>query len=422
MFTKNIFNQKDGIADLVGNILEADYKNKVEELKGDQHKIDKNKNNKIDAHDFKILRGEKTMQKEASATPHYTDDSGNQYHYGASGYVSVKNKSGIDQGQRHLNEMSAVHKKNYEKVHGMAWNQKNEQVELDEGIFDAFKKGFKEGQTKTLAAKAKEHGLSDTEHKRAMDIHQKDGMIASLQYIKSKSRLTKEEQLDELSKSTLGSYIKKRSANLAKKAEKSTYTATDSDRVKKLGWEKDADDMKHDAQKIHSTAMKHRQNINKAVGKLTREEVEDFMQTEEYEKLDELSKSTLASYVSKRLNDVGQKSAEVGIHSALRDRYGVSDGHTAGYHGGKSRKAADVVTKHQQNIGKAVDRLTKEEDEGVAEEAEQVDERTLTKGETTEKERIVKGMKKSLAGFKSRYGDKAKSVMYATATARAKKD
>ena len=29
-----------------------------EELKGNQHKIDKNKNNKIDAHDFKLLRKE----------------------------------------------------------------------------------------------------------------------------------------------------------------------------------------------------------------------------------------------------------------------------------------------------------------------------------------------------------------------------
>ena len=27
-----------------------------EELSGDQHKIDANKNNKIDAHDFKLLR------------------------------------------------------------------------------------------------------------------------------------------------------------------------------------------------------------------------------------------------------------------------------------------------------------------------------------------------------------------------------
>jgi hypothetical protein len=58
----------------------------------------------------------------------------------------------------------------------------------------------------------------------------------------------------------------------------------------------------------------------------------------------------------------------------------------------------------------------------VKEEAEQVNERELSKGETAEKERIVKGMKKSLAGFKSRYGDKAKSVMYATATKQAKKD
>jgi hypothetical protein len=62
-----------------------------------------------------------------------------------------------------------------------------------------------------------------------------------------------------------------------------------------------------------------------------------------------------------------------------------------------------------------LDRLAKED-------VEQVDERELSKGETAEKERIVKGMKKSLAGFKARYGDKAKSVMYATATKQAKKD
>jgi hypothetical protein len=60
--------------------------------------------------------------------------------------------------------------------------------------------------------------------------------------------------------------------------------------------------------------------------------------------------------------------------------------------------------------------------DNVKEEAEQVDERELSKGETAEKERIVKGMKKSLSGFKARYGKDAKSVMYATATKAAKKD
>ena len=51
-----------------------------------------------------------------------------------------------------------------------------------------------------------------------------------------------------------------------------------------------------------------------------------------------------------------------------------------------------------------------------------IDERELSAGETKKKEHIVKSMKKNLSGFKSRYGDKAKSVMYATATKQAKKE
>ena len=40
--------------------------------------------------------------------------------------------------------------------------------------------------------------------------------------------------------------------------------------------------------------------------------------------------------------------------------------------------------------------------------------------EEKEKERVVKGMKKSFKGFRDRYGPDAKSVMYATATKKAK--
>ena len=53
---------------------------------------------------------------------------------------------------------------------------------------------------------------------------------------------------------------------------------------------------------------------------------------------------------------------------------------------------------------------------------ESLDERHLTAAETEKKEDTVKSMKKNLSGFKARYGDKAKSVMYATATKQAKKD
>ena len=51
---------------------------------------------------------------------------------------------------------------------------------------------------------------------------------------------------------------------------------------------------------------------------------------------------------------------------------------------------------------------------------ETIEERTLTEPETKKKEEVVKSMKKGISGFKARYGDDAKSVMYATATARAK--
>ena len=49
-------------------------------------------------------------------------------------------------------------------------------------------------------------------------------------------------------------------------------------------------------------------------------------------------------------------------------------------------------------------------------------ERALTQDEKDEKEKNVKGMKKSFSDFKKRYGDDAKSVMYATATKMAKED
>jgi hypothetical protein len=49
-----------------------------------------------------------------------------------------------------------------------------------------------------------------------------------------------------------------------------------------------------------------------------------------------------------------------------------------------------------------------------------LEERHLTEPEMKEKERLVKSMKKGISGFKERYGSRAKEVMYATATARAK--
>jgi Mg-chelatase subunit ChlI len=42
---------------------------KSEELKGNQHKIDANKNGKIDGHDFKLLRGKKKVEESSDLKP-----------------------------------------------------------------------------------------------------------------------------------------------------------------------------------------------------------------------------------------------------------------------------------------------------------------------------------------------------------------
>ena len=51
-----------------------------------------------------------------------------------------------------------------------------------------------------------------------------------------------------------------------------------------------------------------------------------------------------------------------------------------------------------------------------------IEERQMTEPEMKKKEQIVKSMKKGMKGFKERYGERAKEVMYATATKQAMKD
>lgn len=119
----------------------------------------------------------------------------------------------------------------------------------------------------------------------------------------------------------------------------------------------------------------------------TRRPVKDEpLKKEEVEQIDELKKTTVKSYLSKKMASLT----------------------------GKNPK------KDQESMMRAHHRVT-----GVkptSEEVEQIDERKMTKGETSERERIVKGMKKNLSGFKARYGEKAKNVMYATATKQAMKE
>lgn len=110
---------------------------------------------------------------------------------------------------------------------------------------------------------------------------------------------------------------------------------------------------------------------------------------EEVEQIDELKKSTVQSYINKKMDPAVTKKSK-GVKQDIRS----------------------LVRAHSRMAGV----------KQTSEEVESVQEREMSPGETAERERIVKGMKKNLKGFKARYGDRAKSVMYATATKSAMKE
>lgn len=275
MFNKNVFTQTDVVADLIKGINEADYKAKMEALKGNQHKIDKNKNNKVDADDFKILRGEKKVNEEQVEEA-----------------TSVKIPTST--GTRVLGHRYG----NAAKTHR-------------DSMADPF-------------AVVKGPGQKDIE-----DLEKKK---------------VKKEEIDpkKVTTDTLAGVVKGKTANPFAPKKVMIDVAGNVN-------EEELDEASFDP-------LKHVKNPSPAV-KAAAKDVKR------------------GSYADR---------------AALMKAGGVKDD-----------RGPRGVTQ---------------------EEVEELDERELSKGETAEKERIVKGMKKSLAGFKSRYGDKAKSVMYATATKQAKKD
>jgi hypothetical protein len=141
--------------------------------------------------------------------------------------------------------------------------------------------------------------------------------------MKAKKDVQKEEveELDELKKSTLGSYVKKASSDMANNA----YNLGARDPLKEPGsWTK---------------AFKRKAGIEKATDKMTKEEVEE---------LDELKKSTMASYAKKASADHGEQIAR---------GYGE-------YEYGDPRKGDKAFTKadkRKAGVEKAINKLAKEE-------------------------------------------------------------
>jgi hypothetical protein len=361
MFTKNVFTQKDPIADLVKPMLEAQTKTKMEELKGNQAVLDKNKNNKLDADDFKILRGEKKAVKEENV------EESSPFDWKKPREPEVNGGAGVKKGRAYggaaqkskPEQDDADEKKKTQKEEV----ESKEKEEKDDIPFDGPYK-------KKDSAKAGKHGAgySTARHLAQM------GMKKAL----------KKEDVEDLDEASYSAKAARAGEDIGKPGKMFNKIAKG-------------------AAARYGSMERGKKVAGAVLAKLRKEEIEQ---------IEELSRSTVKSYIDKKTDKIHSSAGTTSSLPGAKDLDSLQRAHArlVGNKPTTAKKTGDIQVDVRNK------KVTKNE------EVEHIDERTLTKGETAEKERIVKGMKKSLSGFKARYGDRAKSVMYATATKAAKKD
>ena len=152
----------------------------------------------------------------------------------------------------------------------------------------------------------------------------------------------------------------------------------------------------------------------------------------EGEQIDEIS-ANLALTASQKADNERRKAAVAGDKTRAAEKARQASAIYAGVAKRRAREKTQSeakdnsyletdMEKRKKNNEKAIADMKKVKDNTVPRwmREDTLDERALDSTEKKEKERLVKGMKKSASSFKQRYGDRAKSVMYATATKQAK--
>jgi hypothetical protein len=334
----SIFNDKalKSVAEAAAKVLQQ------EQLKGNQHKIDANKNGKVDAHDFKLLRaGKKPEMKKEDVEQ--LDEVGDTP-AGRKALSSYVQKALHDKDrQKGLRKAtSRLYKDNY---YGKKTNEEVEQLQEYESKGGVFRHTAK-------LEKGAEYGASD---------YSKGG-----------------EEEKEAKKMT----------SSPKRASKG-YGARQNF--------------------VRSTRVNEKKKVN-----------EELSFTEMLELYNEHGIKVLAPIEKEEMNIDGTTIEVIdadkvnGFVETTVEEEVTNDEFTKEY---KDQLASFEGKKKQPKVVAGKTTGVKEMPESV-----ELDERTLTSGESKKKEEYVKGMKKGLSGFKQRYGERAKEVMYATATKMAKKD
>lgn len=384
----SIFNDKalKGVAEAAAKIMaETSH-----ELKGNQHKIDANKNGKIDAHDFKLLRaGKKPEMKkeEVEQLDEVGDTPAGRKALGSYVTKAIADKS-KDRTKGLRKATSRMYKDDY-------YGKKNEEVEAteQEQLNEAFptvadaKKRMDAGKTATGSVTKTATGLV---HKRDYkddddedDTPKKKGGYGARQNYKRSTRVNEAASFTEM----LELY-------------------------------------NEHGLKVLAPIETEEMNIDGTmIEVIDADKVNGVVATEIEEGIMDVAKGAVGvvkDVISKERAYQAQKQQKAGeVMSKLRKEESLSeeptnDEFTKEY---EDQKASFEGKKKQPKVAAGKTTGVKAMPESV-----ELDERELTPSETAKKEQIVKSMKKGLSGFKERYGERAKSVMYATATKQAKKD
>jgi hypothetical protein len=322
---------------LTQKIAEAAKKIMDEQLKGNQKKIDKNHNNKIDGQDFAILRGEKKANEEVER----------------------------------IDELSKTTLGSYVK----------------KAAFDLGQKGISAGQ---YAKKKQWSPITKKMNKRTDSI------------VKATDRLTKEEiELEEGIEDRLEAARAK--AKAAGKPIKDKPAAPKSN-VRKIeghayGGAKQKDEPEEDDDDTPAKkTVKYGARQNFVRSKRVNESFTEMLSAYREEGL---------KFVADTL--VVEEPTEEEFNAEIKKAQDKSEG----------KDKAEVAKASVQAVkNEEVEVIDADQINGVEEVT--IDERHMTDSEMNKREKIVKSMKKGLSGFKQRYGDRAKNVMYATAAKIAK--
>jgi hypothetical protein len=430
----SIFNDK-----ALKSVAEAAAKIMGEQLKGNQHKIDANKNGKVDAHDFKLLRaGKKPDMKKEDVEQ--LDEVGDTP-AGRKALSSYVQKALHDKDrQKGLRKAtSRLYKDNY---YGKKTNEEVEQLQEYESKGGVFRHTAK-------LEKGAEYGASDyskggEEEKEAKKMtsspkRASKGYGARQNFVRSTRVNEKKKVNEELSFTEMLELYNEHGLKVLAPIETeemdidgTTIEVIDADKVNGVVTTEieegimdvakgAAGVVKNVINKEKAYQAEKQKKAGEVLSKMRREEVTNDQFTKEFEdqrasfegkkpqpkvaagkttgvkempesvqQIDELSNDKMKAYIKKAAETDKDLKRGDGVYRAMKKIAGVH-GHVAG-------------TNKKQN------------------EEVELEERTLTSGESKKKEEYVKGMKKGLSGFKQRYGERAKSVMYATATKMAKKD